>query len=62
MIPYMYADLRALLKNLLQIIMKHKEIEKWKTGPQLKALELFFLTSKICRWDLEFKKSKKIEK
>ena len=36
----MYADLKALVKNLLQIIMKHEEIEKCKTGPRLKDLDL----------------------
>ena len=40
MVPYMYADLKALVKNLLQIIVKHEEIEKCKTGPQLKDLDL----------------------
>ena len=36
----MYADLKILLQNLLQIIGKHAEIEKCKTGPQLKDLGL----------------------
>ena len=40
MVPYMYADLEALVKNLLQIIVKHEEIEKCKTGPQLNDLDL----------------------
>ena len=40
MVPYMYADLKALVKNFLQIIMKHEEIEKCKTGPRLKDLDL----------------------
>ena len=47
----MYADLKTLLQNLLQIIGKHEEIEKCKTGPQLKDLGLingsfFFLSQK----------------
>ena len=40
MVPYVYADLKALVKSLLQIIVKHEEIEKCKTSPQLKDLGL----------------------
>ena len=40
MVPYMYADLEALVKNLLQIIVKYEEIEKCKTGPKLNDLDL----------------------
>ena len=36
----MCADLKALVKNFLQIIVKHEEIEKCRTGPQLKDLDL----------------------
>ena len=46
----MYADLKALVKNLLRIIVKHGEIEKCKTGPLLRGLDLingsFFLDLK----------------
>ena len=28
MVPYMYADMKALMENLLQIIVIHEEIEK----------------------------------
>ena len=35
----MYADSKALVTNLLQIIAKNEEIEKCKTDPQLKNLD-----------------------
>ena len=65
MVPYMYADLKTLLQNLLQIIGKHEEIEKCKTGPQLKDLGLingsfFFLSQKYTDGIRIWTKSEKI--
>ena len=39
MIPFMYLDLKDLIKKLLQIIIKPEEIEKCKTGASFKSID-----------------------
>ena len=40
MIPYMYFDLKSLVKQLLEMIVEPKVIEECKSGKQLKELDL----------------------
>jgi len=40
MLPYMYFDLRNMVKELLEIIVKPEVIQKCNTGKQLIALDL----------------------
>ena len=39
-IPYMYFALKAMLKNLLEIIVEPEVIQKWKTRKQLIKIDL----------------------
>ena len=40
MIPYMYFDLKTMLKDLLEIIVEPEVIQKYKTGKQLIEIDL----------------------
>ena len=40
MIPYMYFDLKTMLKNLLEIIVEPEVMQKCKSGKQLNEINL----------------------
>ena len=40
MLPFMYRDLKNLVKSLLKIIIKPEQLEKCKNGAELKNLNL----------------------